>query len=41
MLRFLMCLFGLHGSREIDYINDDESEVFYKTFCRDCGKKID
>ena len=34
MLRFLMCLFGFHGSTEVDYtIDDEEIKV-----CRDCGK---
>ena len=36
MLRFLLCLFGLHGSTEIDYTVDDE-EI---KVCRDCMKEI-
>lgn len=36
MLRFLMCLFGLHGATEIEYpIKDKEIKV-----CRDCLKEI-
>ena len=36
MLRFLMCLFGLHGATEIDYtIDDEEIKV-----CRDCLKEV-
>ena len=37
MLRFLLCLFGLHGATEIDYTVDDE-EI---KVCRDCLKEID
>ena len=36
MLRLLMCLFGLHGSTEIDYTVDDE-EI---KVCRDCLKEV-
>ena len=36
MLRFLMCLFGLHGATEIDYTVDDE-EI---KVCRDCLKEV-
>jgi len=37
MLRFLMCLFGLHGATEIDYtIDDEEIKV-----CRDCLKEVE
>lgn len=36
MLRFLLCLFGLHGATEIDYtIDDEEIKV-----CRDCMKEV-
>lgn len=36
MLRFLFCLFGLHGSTEIDYtIDEEEIKV-----CRDCLKEV-
>lgn len=36
MLRFLLCLFGLHGATEIDYtIDDEEIKV-----CRDCLKEV-
>ncbi len=35
MLRFLKCLFGLHGATEIDYtVDDKEIKV-----CRDCLKE--
>ena len=37
MLRFLLCLFGLHGATEIDYTVDDE-EI---KVCRDFLKEID
>ena len=37
VLRFLLCLFGLHGATEIDYTVDDE-EI---KVCRDCLKEID
>ena len=37
MLRFLMCLFGLHGATEIDYTVDDE-EI---KVCRDCLKEVE
>ena len=36
VLRFLLCLFGLHGVTEIDYTVDDE-EI---KVCRDCLKEI-
>jgi len=36
MLQILMCLFGLHGKTEIDYMDDDE-EI---TVCRDCLKEV-
>lgn len=36
MLRFLLCLFGLHAATEIDYMVDDE-EI---KVCRDCMKEI-
>ncbi|GEM_PF-260101 len=36
MLRFLLCLFGLHGATEIDYTVDDE-EI---KVCRDCLKEV-
>ena len=36
MLRFLLCLFGLHGATEIDYtVDDKEIKV-----CRDCLKEV-
>jgi hypothetical protein len=35
MLRFLKCLFGLHGATEVDYTADDE-EI---KVCRDCLKE--
>ena len=35
ILRFLKCLFGLHGATEIDYTADDE-EI---KVCRDCLKE--
>ena len=35
MLKFLYCLFGLHGATEIDYTVDDE-EI---KVCRDCLKE--
>ncbi len=36
MLRFLLCLFGLHGATEIDYtIDDEEIKV-----CRDCLEEV-
>ena len=36
MLRFLLCLFGLHGATEIDHtVDGDEIKV-----CRDCLKEI-
>ena len=36
MLRFLLCLFGLHGATEIDYTVDDE-EI---KVCRDCLEEV-
>ena len=36
MLRFLLCLFGLHGATEIDYTVDNE-EI---KVCRDCMKEV-
>ena len=36
MLRFLLCLFGLHGATEIDYTADDE-EI---KVCRDCLEEV-
>ena len=37
MLRFLLCLFDLHGATEIDYtIDDEEIKV-----CRDCLKEVE
>ena len=37
MLRFLLCLFGLHGATEIDYtIDNEEIKV-----CRDCLKEVE
>ena len=36
MLRFLLCLFGLHGAVEIDHtIDNEEIKV-----CRDCLKEV-
>ncbi len=36
MLRFLMCLLGLHGATEIEYtVDGDEVKV-----CRECLKEI-
>jgi len=36
MLRFLFCLFGLHGATEVEYpISDEENNV-----CRDCLKEV-
>ena len=40
MFRFLLCLFGLHGATEIDFMSDDPNEVFYREICRDCNKPI-
>ena len=40
MFRFLLCLFGLHGATEIDFMSDDINEVFYKEVCRDCNKPV-
>ena len=40
MFRFLLCLFGLHGATEIDFVSNDPNEVFYKEVCRDCNKPI-
>lgn len=37
MLRFLLCLFGLHGATEIDYTVDNE-EI---KVCRDCLKEVE
>ncbi|ENU34592.1 hypothetical protein F989_00361 [Acinetobacter parvus NIPH 1103] len=28
MIRLLMCIFGLHGAREIDYTNDQKKFVY-------------
>lgn len=39
MLRFLLCLFGLHGATEIDF-NASQDDVFYTEVCRDCNKPI-
>ena len=36
MLRLLICLFGLHGATEVEYMADDE-EI---KVCRDCLKEI-
>ena len=36
MIRLLMCIFGLHGAREIDYTND-QKEI---CVCRECLKKF-
>ena len=36
MLRFLLCLFGLHGATEIDYTVDNE-EI---KVCRNCMKEV-
>ena len=36
MLRFLLCLFGLHGATEIDYTVDDE-EI---KVSRDCLEEV-
>ena len=36
MLRFLLCLFGLHGATEIDHtIDNKEIKV-----CRNCVKEV-
>lgn len=40
MLRFLLCLFGLHGATEIDFMSDDPNEVFYTEVCRHCNKRV-
>ena len=37
MLRFLMCLFSLHGATEVEYIIDDE-EI---KVCRNCMKEVE
>ena len=36
VLRFLLCLFGLHGATEIDYTVDDE-EI---KVCRNCLEEV-
>ncbi len=36
MLRFLLCLFGLHGATEIDYTVDNE-EI---KVCRNCLEEV-
>jgi hypothetical protein len=36
MIRLLMCIFGLHGAREIDYTNDHKEICV----CRECLKKF-
>lgn len=37
MLQFILCLFGLHGAKEIDYtVDGDEIKV-----CRECMKEVE